>query len=206
MSPFADMLVRWALDYPARRTEPFKGNDFAHWIRHDLAIVARDLIVDRAQPLRIKASAGIGQWTSVPWLGFFDERATLTARDGVYVVYLLAPELGTITLSLVHGTETLYRLHGPTEGRRMLLERAAAIAASLPQFHARFSTAPITLGSPADTPLNYEAGHAMGHTYTLCDLAMADLKADLNALLDAYNAFILLEKQGSTASTCSELR
>ena len=60
----------------------------------------------------------------------------------------------------------------------------------LQDFLPQFSTAPIDLGSSAALTQSYEAGHAMGKTYSLDDLNQERLVEDLQQMLNAYQALI----------------
>lgn len=51
----------------------------------------------------IKASYGKGRWTKVPWIAVFDRNITTSAREGVYIVYLLNKDTKTLYLTLNQG-------------------------------------------------------------------------------------------------------
>ncbi len=91
-------LSRLANEYTYERVKPFTGSKFGDFVRHDIAIEAKKLLVFWPFEIRVKASVGQGVWASVPWLAFFDPLITETATKGFYVVYLVNSDAQTITL------------------------------------------------------------------------------------------------------------
>jgi hypothetical protein len=79
-----------------------------------------------------QGSGGQGRPAFIPWIAVFDPDETTSAQRGMYVVYLFAVELGTVTLSLNKGVTELVQRYRVTEGRRRLAQQAAAIRQALP--------------------------------------------------------------------------
>ena len=129
--------------------KPFTGSAFGDFVRHDVAIEAKKKLTLWPFELTVKASVGQGVWAAVPWLAFFDPLVTDTATRGYYVVYLINPQDQTITLSMNQGTTEIYEEFGQTRGREVLKRRARDMADRIPEFAAKFSEAPISLGSDA---------------------------------------------------------
>lgn len=167
-------------------------------MRHDIAVEAKKLLMFRTVDLKVKASVGQGVWASVPWLAFFDPLITETATKGFYVVYLINPDAETITLSMNQGTTAIYNDFGQARGREVLKRRARDMADRVPEFAKHFSEDPIDLGSDAELPAGYEAGHSFGKTYQAGALSDAMLQADLHQMLLAYEA--LVNRGGTTPS------
>jgi len=50
-----------------------------------------------------KGSGGKGMVTYTPWIGFFDPDETSDPQEGIYVVYIFAEDLASVTLTLTKG-------------------------------------------------------------------------------------------------------
>lgn len=148
--------------------------------------------------MKVKASLGQGVWASVPWLAFFDPLITETATQGFYVVYLINPDEQTIILSMNQGTTAIYNDFGTFRGRDVLRRRARDMADRIPEFAKLFSQEAIDLGSEADLPAGYEAGHSFGKTYRAGAIADEELQKDLHNMLLGYEA--LVNRGGTTPS------
>lgn len=106
------------------------------------------------------------------------------------MVYLINADQETVILSLNQGTTDVYRDFGQSRGREVLKRRARDIADRVPEFANSFSESPIDLGSEADLPTGYEAGHSFGVTYGLEDLTEERVSDDLHQMLLAYEALV----------------
>src|SRR4051794_37539688 len=56
---------------------------------------------------RVVGSGGAGVPATVPWFGFLDPDETTTPQEGLYVVYLFAADLGSVSLTLIQGITRL---------------------------------------------------------------------------------------------------
>lgn len=194
----ANQLSRLAKEYTYERAKPFTGSKFGDFVRHDIAIEAKKLLVLWPFDLKVKASVGQGGWASIPWLAFFDPLITESATKGFYVVYLFNPDSQTITLSMNQGTTAIYKDFGQPRGREVLKRRARDMADRVPDFAKFFSEDPIDLGSEADLPAGYEAGHSFGKTYKSGEITDEILSEDLYKMLLAYES--LVNRGGTTPS------
>ena len=194
----ADQLSRLATEYNHECANPFKGSKFGGFVRHDISKAAEKLLTVGPFDLKVKASVGQGVWASVPWLAFFDPLVTETATKGFYVVYLINPDEQTITLSMNQGTTAIYSDFGSARGLDVLKRRARDMADRVPEFAKLFCVDPIDLGSKAELPRGYEAGHSFGKTYNVGALTDVILEADLHNMLLAYAA--LVNRGGTTPS------
>jgi hypothetical protein len=79
----------------------------------------------------VQGSGGRGVPAFVPWISVFDPDETISATRGMYVVYLFAADLSTVSLSLNQGVTELVERYGTTEGRRRLASQAEAIRGAL---------------------------------------------------------------------------
>lgn len=193
-----EFLTRVALDYTREQMKPFAGSAFGNFVRHDVAIEARRHLTFLPFDLNVKASVGQSRWASVPWLAFFDPLVTDTATRGFYVVYLINPRDETITLSLMQGTTEVMNEFGQARGFDVLKRRARDIADRIPEYAAKFSEAPISLGSEAGLPAEYEAGHSFGKVYKAGSINEETASHDLLQMLLAYEA--LVNRGGITPS------
>lgn len=194
----AKQLSRLATEYTYERAKSFTGSKFGDFVRHDIAVEAKKLLIFRPFDLTVKASVGQGARASVPWLAFFDPLVTNTATKGFYVVYLINADAQTITLSMNQGTTAIYNDFGATRGREVLKRRARDMADRVPEFAKHFSEEPIDLGSEAGLPAGYEAGHAFGRTYEVGKLNNEIFEDDLHQMLLAYES--LVNRGGTTPS------
>src|SRR5262249_40422384 len=125
---------------------------------------------------------------AVPWVSVFDEVVTESATHGYYVVYLFHVDGTAVHLSLNQGT-TATRAEFKENTRAVLRDRAAFMRRRLKDFAGRFPVTEIDLGSTAQLPADYCAGHAMGLTYPVGMLPPNEaLVSDLNAAVAAYRA------------------
>lgn len=194
----SDALSRVAREYTKARMKPFANSEFGNFVRHDVAIEAKQKLTLWPFDLRVKASVGAGNWASVPWLGFFDHLVTESATRGYYVVYLINPTEEKIILSMNQGTTDVYNEFGQSRGRSVLKRRAVDIADRIPEYSSLFSTEPIRLGSDDSLPLGYEAGHAFGRAYEAGKIVEKQLVEDLFHMLRGYE--LLVNRGGVTPS------
>lgn len=194
----ATHLSRLATEYAYERAKTFSGSQFGDFVRHDVALEAKKLLIFWPFNLKVRASVGQGVWASVPWLAFFDPLITETATQGFYVVYLINPDAQTITLSMNQGTTAIYNEFGQSHGRDVLKRRAHDMADRVPEFAKYFSKEPIDLGSESGLPAGYEAGHSFGKTYKAGELKDDVLVTDLHQMLLAYEALV---NRGGTTPT-----
>ncbi|EET49618.1 hypothetical protein TR2A62_3096 [Thalassobium sp. R2A62] len=78
----ANYLKKLAAEYSFERAKTFERNEFANFVRHNLAIEAKKQLIFWAFDLQVKSSVGAENWASVPWLGFFDPLITTSATKG----------------------------------------------------------------------------------------------------------------------------
>jgi 5-methylcytosine-specific restriction protein A len=103
-------------------------------------------------------------------------------------VYLFHSSLPIVHLSLNQGTTEAEKEFG-SEALRVLRERAALMRSRLPDFAGSLGVTEIDLGSTADLPAGYVAGHALGYTYQTDELpSERELRSDLHTIVRAYRA------------------
>ncbi|MDI5971323.1 DUF3578 domain-containing protein [Streptomyces sp. SL13] len=142
--------------------------------------------------LEIKASGGQGSATFTPWIGFYDPRETVSSQEGIYVVYIFAEDMRSVSLILNQGVSMLKRKHG-IEGAIAILESTAqGIVHALPDDLVRRWRVDVDLKSSKSWRQRaYVAGSILVRDYELEDLpSEAELRADLREMVDVYRIAI----------------
>ncbi len=221
MPTLREALSRIATEYSAAATENPKGHPLAQFLRNEAPAAVEDALGEIAGAYKVVGSPGKGNWASVPWISVFDPDITDSATKGYYVVYLVNPSEGTISLSLNQGA-TAVRNEFKDRAREILKSRATLMRARLRLYERPFSSHSIRLGSTKELPLDYEAGHALGLTYRADALPSEEsLRNNLRDLVTAYRRLTYLggleqsieqseaeeiEKERPTAQTVEEQR
>jgi hypothetical protein len=137
--------------------------------------------------LHIAGSGGKGTATLTPWVGVFDPDETTRPEDGLYVVYLWAADLASVTLTLLQGITRLDRALGHREARRRLAEEAAAIRAALPAAALAGLDTSVDLGASGFRQLGYSAACVVARRYEIGTLPPeTTLRQDLARFLAVY--------------------
>jgi 5-methylcytosine-specific restriction protein A len=180
-------LQKITTEWQVARTEQFARHPVAAFTRDDAPTEVERTLVDR-RGFTVKGSAGAGQWAAVPWISVFDDVVTDSATRGYYVVYLFHSTGSHVHLSINQGT-TATRAEVKESTRAVLQDRATLMRRRLEDFSERLPVTSIELGTQAQLPADYCAGHALGVTYAAADLpSEAVLAEDLNAAVTAYRA------------------
>jgi hypothetical protein len=142
--------------------------------------------------LTVVASAGQGNWASVPWLSILDADETKSTQKGVYVVYLFRGDMQGVYATLNQGVTELRQI--PAKGRRVELERRAGVVrAAVPHFADTDYQLDNKIELASATPLGaaYEPS-TIAHKFYPADAVPEpqELADDLATLLDAYRLYI----------------
>lgn len=155
-------------------------------------------------------SGGKGTATFTPWVGFFDPDETVSPEAGLYVVYLVTEDLGTLLLTLMQGITELSNTLGNAAARVRLAEEAHAIRSKLPADAIAGLDTGLDLGSRGFRQRAYEAGTVVSRRYSLDTLpAEPELRADLTRFLHVYQLAaavkreLLLTSPGAISSSSS---
>jgi hypothetical protein len=133
------------------------------------------------------ASGGIGNAAIVPWIAVFDPDETTSAQRGMYVVYLYAADMSTVSLSLNQGVTELTRREGTKQGRILLRQQATAIRKNFTPEHVQDLEEALDLRSSDKLPRDYEAGNILAKTYLVTALpSEEELVADLHRFILLY--------------------
>jgi len=124
-------LERILADYvPARTSEAFSGH---HPLTESFDAIQSALerapAVIQHPTIRIRWSAGKGNWTNVPWIALLDSRETHSTQKGVYCVFLFKQDMSGVYLTFNQGVTEPRNQFGRAAARRILAERARSIRA-----------------------------------------------------------------------------
>jgi len=157
--------------------------------------------------IMVKGSGGKGSATYTPWVGFFDPDVTLDPQEGIYVVYLFAEDLQSVTLTLNQGMEQLRRENGGSKARQMLRTQAELIRSQLPSDKLSGLKTVMELASKGVRQKSYAAGNIAAIEYSTSALPGSEtLQSDLNRMLDLYGSaqaakrHLLLTRPGAISS------
>ncbi|MEV5435835.1 DUF3578 domain-containing protein [Streptomyces sp. NPDC052682] len=148
----------------------------------------------------IKGSAGNGAGAFCPWVSFFDPDETTTATRGMYLVYLFAEDMRTVSLSLNQGVTELRETFGAREAEVRLRGEAAAIRGAFSGDIVEELNDVVDLGGRAGLPRAYEAGNILACVYETDSLPTEEtLRTDLRRMIQLYqDALVLREDLRST--------
>ena len=181
-------------NYLRARLKPF-GREHTLWkVFEGIAGDFRTYISIRPE-LKVKWSVGKGNWASVPWIAFLDQRETNSTQYGVYPVYLFREDLSGIYLALNHGISLLKQKHGTPESRRILRDRTAQLLLDVPTLDALKDAGfsldnKIALHTSPGLEKNYEASTIAYKLYPRGKIPNdAELLGDLEQLLSVYDQY-----------------
>ena len=183
-----EVLATVFASYDSERLKPLKGSSFARWFSHDAAASLASIL---ARPdLHFEGSVGQGNWAEVPWFGVFNPESTTSATQGVYVVYLFSADCQSVYLCQGQGVTSVKEEFGRRQ-KDELVRRAELIRARVPEFSARFSAGPISLGGRTPLAKSYDDAVAYYRRYEFASLPSDDeLRKDLLEIVTAYDLLI----------------
>jgi hypothetical protein len=136
---------------------------------------------------RIIGSGGKGLATYTPWVGFFDPDETTDPQEGVYVVFIFAEDLQSVTLTLNQGMEHLRHELGDSGARQRLAADAATLRVELPQHEIADLETSLSLASKGARQAAYVAGNIVARRYETATLPDdTTLRTDLDRVLRLY--------------------
>ena len=196
--------VKIGTEFQFERTQPFKGNHLASIIRSDWPMSIAHVLANANTPIIAKASAGIGNWNSAPFMALLDERLTTSPQRGYYPVFLYERGFKSFCLVMAQGADRLKNSLGNKLALRELKTRAPRIRAAASDWQAKgFSIGPfqtysrgnVTLGRDADDP--WAVSVAFGKRYFIENPpSSAEFLSDINAILELYET--IYNKLGNT--------
>jgi hypothetical protein len=146
---------------------------------------------------RAEGSGGKGGRAAVtPMIAVFNTDEAVTARRGIYVAYLFAADMSTVTLTLNQGVTEIAGQLGRARARRALAWEAADIRAALSPGDIADLDTTIDLRSTAPESVDYQRANILARTYRL--KALPDeptMVADLQRFIRLYA--LALDARGS---------
>jgi hypothetical protein len=183
---------------------------------HDLWTVFDDLKQDfadcppvrRRPTLRVRWSAGQGNWAKVPWVTFLDERETMTTQRGVYCVYLFRQDMSGMYVTFNQGVTEPKNQQGRIKAHQFLSKRAAELRKlcdGLAESGFRLDDE-IDLRADPGLGSDYESS-TIAHKFYEADLVPDDeaLLEDLEAILRVYGRYLTDEKWAEALDFCRSI-
>lgn len=178
-------------DYIQKKNVPFgKGAE----VYKSICVSACDKIYETGlvnkEDYKVEGSVGQGNWAKVPWLAIFRKDITLSAQNGVYIVYLLSSDGNSLYLTLNQGVTDAGKDSTTKETIKALRNNADRISAQLNK-HSFLSDENINLGNDiTDLGKKYQKGTIFYKKYSKHDVPSEDiLREDLKKMLDIYEEY-----------------
>ena len=182
-------------EYDKAKTQSFGGNETAQFIRNGFAQIIKDSGVLGKRDLQIYGSAGVGNWSTIPWIGIFNPQITTSAKHGVYVVYLFASDLKTVYLTLNQGCSKLKEEVGKKKAVQEMHKMAQQIIQDIDN-RGFLEGACIDLRDKKELAYLYEQGTIFSRAYQRESLPDEEtLLQDLGNMLDIYDEYVALENK-----------
>lgn len=176
--------------YSQAKTEPIKDHILANFINNDLPNLFKDEFPEYNH-LIWKASSGLGNWATSPWLAILNPLITETPQKGYYPVYIFSAKLDKVYLSFNQGVTSIREEFNTSESRDILQHRAKILDFRLRnEFDGDFSNEPIDLDPPNSNSnlAFYELGHSFGKCYLKDSLPSSEqIVSDLSKMLKIYD-------------------
>lgn len=134
----------------------------------------------------VGGNGGNGYAGFTPWVGVYSPSVTLNPHRGLYVVYLFAADLKSVTLALNQGvTELKEELKSVRAAKAVLKSEAERLVAALPALQEERWRQPMDLACNQSDQKAYEAGAVATRRYDLADLPTEkELRTDLWRMAD----------------------
>lgn len=190
--------------YPAQSNQSFTGNPLACILRNGLSgCVSSDLL---AGSIVSKGSPGKSRWATVPWISVSDTEISSSAQQGYYLVYLFAPQMDGVYLSLHQGWTYFDRQYA-RQAAGKLKQVSYYWQNHLTTLTSQMSFDPIDLQGDYyhGLPAGYERCNIVSIYYSKATLPdNAQLVSDLKDMLVCYAELKsqLLDPNDYDASTC----
>ncbi len=162
---FRELFNRVFDEYLVEKKKPFKANELAAFIRHDLP----DLIKEKSSitdQYKIKGSPGAGNWAEIPWIAILDKDITESPEREFYIVYLFDADMSGVHLSLNQGWTQYEKKYGNNQpaARKAIKEKTLQLQSAL-ESSFDFPKTAIDLHAKRNLGIGYELGHICGKFY-----------------------------------------
>jgi hypothetical protein len=183
-SAFKDAMRLWQTKSPDEQLK--NGSPTYDHFKILEKMVRTAAILQGGGDLYVTASVGKGNWADIPWIGLRYNDLATNFQEGIYLVYLLAPDYNRLYFAVIQGVtkHTAEELKGMTPFLRNELEKPEGFTVGIQGKLARDSR-------PNSMPDKYERGILYSKFYDLQDLPTDDeLKKDLKSAVQVYKAYL----------------
>jgi len=178
----------------ARGSAPFSGDHpvFASFQRFVQLLLLTEPVKSNPH-LKVKFSAGQGNWARVPWIAIMDERETTSTQRGTYCVFLFREDCSGVYLTLNQGVTEPQRQFGAQKGKQLLREKAETLRDHIGQLEQD--------GYALDNQIDLRASQGLGADYEASTIAyklyevnqipsVEQIIDDVEALVSAYEVVL----------------
>jgi MoxR-like ATPase len=184
----------------ARKTIRFAGNHEIKELFTDARRILRDSPTVKSYPnINVVASYGKGNWATIPWVSLLDRRETDTTQAGTYIVYLFEEGGNGLYVKLAQGVTAATKELG-ANAEAVLGQRADEVRRQCMHLAEQ--------GFDLSGRTNLHTEGRLGRLYEASTIASkhysrnaipseAELLADLNVLLQAYDNYVAQRDPGT---------
>ena len=145
---------------------------------------------------------GKGSAAVTPRIAIFNTDETVTTRHGIYLAYVFAADMRTVTLTLNQGLAEIAQTLGRPRARRTLAWQAAELRAALKADDVVDLDLTFDLGSKTPLAVDYQQANILARTYRLKDLpSERKMVADLQRFIRLYAVAVKLRRSGRLPSS-----
>ncbi|MEU1790941.1 DUF3578 domain-containing protein [Streptomyces sparsogenes] len=146
---------------------------------------------------------GSGDASKTPWIGVYDRDINRDSKKGLYLAYIFAEDLNTVTLTLQQGVTSLPRELGTGQKRRDYLERRAqALLAGLPDELVEGWRVRPDFKSKVHRARSYESGSVVARCYSTTSMpSEITLREDLWHMAEVLQHAAAVEKTLNSVET-----
>lgn len=189
--------------YLANKSRPLKKNPLAHYIK-SIAPENIEAVISKKygspNKYKVDGSAGMGNWSTIPFLAILDNDLSHSTQQGLYPVYLFSADMQRVYLSMALGWHYFKNLYNKTsqaqESIQIVAEnfRQYLTKSKLPEGYKEASeSAPLKLITSnqklnTDLPKGYSAGTIVYIQYNIDSMPTNDkLEDDLYKMIEAVS-------------------
>jgi hypothetical protein len=183
-SAFKEAMRLWQTKLPDE--PPKQGFPVYDHFKNLEKMVRTAAILQGGGDLYVTASVGKGNWADIPWIGMRYNDLATNFQEGIYLVYLLAPDYNRLYLAVIQGVtkHTAEELNTMTPFLRNEIEKPEGFIVGFQSKLARFAR-------PNSMPDKYERGILYSKSYDMKALPVdEELKKDLKSAVQVYKDYL----------------
>lgn len=185
--------------YLANKSRPLKKNPLAHYIK-SIAPENIEAVISKKYGSRNKykvdGSAGMGNWSTIPFLAILDNDLSHSTQQGLYPVYLFSADMQRVYLSMALGWHYFKNLYNKTSQAQ---ESIQIVAENFCQYLTKSKLPEASKSAPlklitsnqklnTDLPKGYSAGTIVYIQYNIDSMPTNDkLEEDLYKMMEAVS-------------------